>query len=132
MTKTLVVRSRLGQAASEALGPSTASERLVELRALDVQRAPKVGDEASGAIGNCGGIAGDSIGNWRWPAPRALPDCSRHPSMEVAAEEHQGKEKMLHQQSRPAAVVDQDEGQGLRHRGRRRACAMPGPSLSMD
>jgi hypothetical protein len=51
----------LGQAASEALGPSTASERLVELRALDVQHAPKVGDEASGAIGNCGGIAGDSI-----------------------------------------------------------------------
>jgi hypothetical protein len=42
-------------------GPSTASDRLVELRALDAQHAPKVGDKASGAISNCGGIAGGGI-----------------------------------------------------------------------
>jgi hypothetical protein len=43
ITKTMVVRSRSGQAASEALVPSTASDRFVELRGMaggGIERLP--------------------------------------------------------------------------------------------
>jgi hypothetical protein len=51
----------VGPGGQRGARPSTASDRLVELRALDAQHAPKVDDEASGATGNCGGIVGGGI-----------------------------------------------------------------------
>jgi hypothetical protein len=120
ITKTMVVRSRSGQAASEALVPSTASDRFVELRALDAQHAPKVGDKASGATGNCGGMAGGGIE--RLPTSQRLclehldPDkeCAvAHPSLTgVGHHTHQLLVELREESS------DTDEMRGCSCRGR--------------